>query len=91
MMSDWMNGRIKSPPSADSVIKLADKFGYEVFDVLGISRPDLSPANSRALLDAASDLSRAIKESGIEYNTEAFEKLAIEIYSRHGIKVERID
>lgn len=91
VMSDWLNGITKKPKSVENVIRLADKLGYEVFEILGIPRPELSLSNSRALLDAASDLSRTIKESGTEYSTEALEKLAIEIYSRHGIKVERID
>ncbi len=88
VMNGWLN--YGSIPSNKNLFTLADKFP-EVYDVLGLPRPDLSPVNSRLLLEASRDLSLSIKEAGIDINSAAFEKLAIEIFSRHGIKLERTD
>jgi len=38
VLNQWMNGRRK--PSGQSVELLAEKLGDEVYDVLGIARPD---------------------------------------------------
>lgn len=62
-VSGWINGTRK--PVGDSVRLLADKFGLEVYDVLGLERPnadmfylesiwdDLSPEDRREIMDKA--------------------------------------
>lgn len=37
-LSGWMNTNI--PPKGDNLIKLSNKLGYEIYDILGIIRPD---------------------------------------------------
>lgn len=36
-LSSWLNDDI--PPTGDNLLKLADRLGYEVFDVLGVEPP----------------------------------------------------
>jgi transcriptional regulator with XRE-family HTH domain len=40
-LSAWVNG--KSPPTGDNLLKLADKLGYEVYDILGVELPVSDP------------------------------------------------
>lgn len=62
-LSNWLNETRK--PQGDNVRKLADKFGLEVYDVLGLERPnadmfylqsiwdELSPEDRREIMDKA--------------------------------------
>lgn len=37
-LSNWLNSSI--PPSKDNVDKIAEKLGPEIYDILGLARPD---------------------------------------------------
>ena len=91
LVSEWMKKSGKVPTSVKYITALVNVYGEEVYGVLGLPRPDLSPVNARLLLEASRDLSRSVKDTGIDINSAAFEKLAMEIFSRHGIKLERTD
>ncbi len=61
--SGWVNSKI--PPSKENVEKLAAKLGPEIYDILGMLRPDpdeekwlsvfraVPPGNKKALMDLA--------------------------------------
>jgi hypothetical protein len=88
VMNGWLN--YGSIPSSKNLFAIAEKFP-EIYDVLDLPRPELSPVNARLLLEASKDLSRSAKDAGIDINDPAFEKLFIEIFSKHGINVVIMD
>lgn len=88
VMNGWLN--YGSIPSNKNLIALAERFP-EVYDVLGLPRPVLSSENTRLLFSAAKELSRSVKALGIDINSPEYESLFIEVFSRFGIKVEKMD
>lgn len=52
-LSQWMNGGY--PPGLENVTKIADKLGPEVYDVLGLVRPDDDLVIVRAVFSQADD------------------------------------
>ena len=45
-VNDWLNGK-KRPEAADSINKLVDKFGGEVYDMLNIAPPAFEPTDEQ--------------------------------------------
>lgn len=62
LISRYMSGQIL--PSAESVQKLADKLGPEVYGLLGLARPD---PIEHELLDAFRQLDETQKQSVLAY------------------------
>lgn len=91
LVSEWMKEDGKVPNSPKYINALVYAYGYEVYDVLGLPRPSLSPENAKLLFEAAKDLSRSVKELGIDIDDPAYESLFIAVFSKHGIKVDKID
>ena len=90
LVAEWMKPNGKIPNSPKYINALVYEYGYEVYDVLGLPRPSLSPENARLLLEASKDLIRSTKELGIDIDDPTYENLFIEVYSKHGIKVDKI-
>jgi len=72
-LSRYFNG-IRRNPDPDTVIKFADKLGPEIYDILGLARPDpqLKELTSvwHKLDPAIKDKILRIAEDGEEYKTE---------------------
>ena len=78
-LSNWWNGERK--PQGDYVDKLAMKLGLEVYDVLGLDRPDPDLHYLQQVWDELSDRERrAIREQVEQYakhNTETNHSQAV--------------
>lgn len=57
--SNWYNGKLKRPPDVVTYNLLIEKYGDEVYDVLGIVRPEKSTFDS--IVSDLQELSAAIK------------------------------
>lgn len=64
-MSVWINGKQK--PDGDNVLKLAEKLGFEVYEILGVD-PPVSDARLWALMKNWEKLTEAVKD---EFNRMA--------------------
>lgn len=62
LMTRYMNGQMR--PTGEKVDKIAAKLGPEIYDVLGLARPD--PREAR-LLDLFRGLDEAQKETALTY------------------------
>ena len=91
VISNWYNGKLKQPPAIDQCNLLIDIYGYEAYEVLGLSVPGLSPENSSLLLEASRELNRSAKDLGIDIDDPEFAKVFAEVFARYGIKVEIMD
>ena len=49
-LSGWINADIL--PEGDNLIKLSNKFGYEIYDIMGLDRPDKRLRELQAEYDA---------------------------------------
>lgn len=97
MLNGWMNRG--SIPRADSIAKLAEYLGQDVYDVLGMVVPDDSMLSER-LLSAGLDLewvtafvtAKTAAESelaakGISANSPEGKSIAKKVFSEHGIDI----
>lgn len=91
----WKRKARGAPRSQALIKKLADKLGPEVYDVLGLVRPEASTAYEsfpadfrRRLADADRELLRRRAELGLT-NPDSPEVLAIamEVFEKYGFKV----
>lgn len=101
VMSNWLNGKSKKPPSPENIGKLADKYP-DVYDVLGLPRPQaaidvhsiaavlskLPPGEAERFVAAYLDFSAACKAAGIEKTDPASKPLFEAAFKNHGLKVE---
>ena len=91
LMTEWLRVGGKVPTSPKFINALVAQYGYEVYDVLGLSRPSISSENASLLLKASRELSRSMKDRGIAIDDPKYESLFKEVFSKFGIHVERID
>lgn len=95
LLNDWMNqGRI---PQGENINLLVDYFGYEIYDVLGLRRPEPDDPRTAllaagfevdfvdALLAAQSEVTRELANRGIENDSPEAREIIRSIFRRHGI------
>ena len=92
VMSSWMQRGGRVPRYNESIGKLVKIFGFEVYDALGMPRPvemtlDHLPEEFRKRLNKAIDeTNAALRRVNLDVDSPEFEKIAIEIFERHGFK-----
>lgn len=90
VMSDWLNGKIKSPPSSESISKIADKFP-EVYQILGMSIPQQSidldnlPPKYQYIRTAINEASRQIRARNIPNDSDEAEEIVKEVFAQYGM------
>ena len=91
LMSGWMKRGGRVPRHQQTISKLAGRFGEEVYDVLGLERPDVPipldqlPASVRERLEAAiREINAVFVERDIEADSPEAIRVTIEIMDRYG-------
>lgn len=91
LFSEWMNRGKK--PDRKNILKLAEKLGPRVYDVLGLPRPPvdislnaLPPAMREALLAATAELAEIFTSNKIDPASLEGEALTISVMEKHGFK-----
>ncbi|OGC95326.1 MAG: hypothetical protein A2W25_05260 [candidate division Zixibacteria bacterium RBG_16_53_22] len=94
-LDEYLNKNGQIPKHKKTIDKLVNRFGPEVYQVLGIEPPDILsfshlPPEMRARLEAAlSETKSELSLHGIsEFDPEA-EDVVIRIFSKHGFKYTR--
>ena len=93
VMSNWWNGTLKERPNPKLYGLLIQKYGHEVYEVLGLQVPTEEDVLSELPPELAEPLKAALEEiraSGLNKgkvtaSPEDFEKIK-EILSKHGVK-----
>jgi|SRR3972149_3587728 len=90
-LSSWMQKGGPIPTDDKSIRKLADYFGPEIFNILGVPSGSWGaaylPANLRRRLErAVRETSQALVDRNLSGDDPAAEQLAITIFERHGFK-----
>lgn len=89
-LSSWMKQGGKVPRAQTSIQKLANIFGNEAYDALGLPRPeasfgDLPPEMGASLAAASTEILSVMEERAIyDANSPEAENIAIEIMAKHG-------
>lgn len=92
-MSRWMKKGGQKPRDQQSIVKLVEAFGPEVYEVLGLPRTgeeiDLAnlPADFRRRLRAATrEVNRVLEQRGLTGSDPEAEQVTIAIFERYGLK-----
>ena len=90
-LTRWMQKGGPIPTDDKSIRKLANYFGPEIFNILGVSSGSWGaaylPANLRRRLErAVRETSQALVDRNLSGDDPAAEQLAITIFERHGFK-----
>lgn len=91
LLSKWMASDGSVPTSPKAINRLVDFFGDEVYEVLGLPVPGLSPKNSIVYVQASRELMREVRERDLDPEDPAFASLVSEVFERYGVKVQRTD
>lgn len=59
-LSSWMSSAY--PPSGENVQKIAERLGYEIYDILGIDRPPLADSRLAYLASVWNNLDEEYRE-----------------------------
>jgi transcriptional regulator with XRE-family HTH domain len=98
-MSYWMKKGGKIPRAKSSIQKLVDTFGYEVYDILGLPKPEAEkipwdhlPESFRSRLEAATaEVNERFQEEGITPDSdpdgEAALRITTEVFDKYGIDI----
>lgn len=101
LMSQWMtkNGS-KTPRNQETITRLVNFFGLEVYDVLGLPIPgistggipfsDLPPELQSRLSAAMNEINVLLKEKNISSEEEAF-KIASEVFASHSLRAAKVE
>jgi len=98
LLSDWMNkGQIVS--DQENINKLVEFLGYEVYDVLGLRRPDAGDPRStllsvgfpsefvEAVLAARAEFSAELFKRGITQDSPEAREIIKQAFARHGVQL----
>lgn len=80
-LTRWLAG--DNPPDGDNLRIVAEKLGYEIYDILGIERPLSVPASMRPILQ---EIALELVGRGVPSGSPDEDKVVIEIMSKHGFK-----
>lgn len=88
LMSNWYNGKFKRPPETESVRLLVEKYGGEVYEVLGLPTPD-DPIDSlpEPLRSIASEFKGTLEEKNLTADSPEAKSLLDEIMKKHGYRL----
>lgn len=97
-LSNWMNGKYK-PKGAKNVRSLAGKLGLEVYDVLGMDRPEeldqpwnqLPPELRRRLRTALREINATYRAREISPDEDEALSIAEEVLSKYGFTVSETE
>lgn len=93
VMANWYNGKLKKRPSPEMYSRLIEKYGNDVYDVLGLPRPQSDedllaefPAEWRErFLRARREYTAELAKQGITTDTPEAEQIITDALTRHGI------
>ena len=95
LMSEWMKQSGKVPKHKKTIDRLVNRFGIEVYDVLGIPDKDRRfilldqlPSSLRSRIEAAmNEINTRFEEEEVDdpESTEA-ERIAVEVMAKYGLK-----
>lgn len=95
VMSNWWNGTLKERPNPRSYNILIEKYGFEVYDALGLERPSDSQFFEGLPSEIAGPLKAAIEEiraTGMNKETDVATPEDIElikaIFEKHGVDIK---
>ncbi len=86
----WMNG--DNPPSLKYIQILGSKLGHEIYDILGLPRPNTIPLDQLPkqvrdrLTTAIYEVNSELDSRGISVDSSEAENIAIETLEKHGFK-----
>jgi transcriptional regulator with XRE-family HTH domain len=95
-LAQWMTGG--SAPSGEDLISLADKLGPEVYDVLGLPRPNtevqrvtvsfasLPPDIRERLTNAISEADQTLRQGRLRPDTAEARQVVVEILAKWGFR-----
>lgn len=87
----WLKDKNPSRPDYKNAIKLAAKLGPEVYEVLGMIRPEdddhWSPESLRLLRKAGREIEATLRERNLTGEMPEAEVVAIKIMARYGLKL----
>jgi hypothetical protein len=95
-LGQWMNGA--GTPGGDDLLNLANKLGPEVYDVLGLPRPNaevqrltvsfasLPPDIRQRLIRAIAEADQTLRAERLRPDSAEARKVAIEILAKWGFK-----
>ena len=95
VMSTWMKKGGKVPRSQKSITALVKRFGSEVYDVLGLPRPEASFSIDSLPVSLQTDLRLAMAEiekklGSMDPDSPEGDSLVRSILKKHGFIVEKI-
>jgi acyl carrier protein len=98
VMSSWMKRGGRVPRHQQTISKLAARFGDEVYDVLGLERPEVSipldqlPASVRERLEAAiKEINAIFEERGVEADSPEAVRITVEVMDRFGFTLRETE
>lgn len=91
--SMWITG--KQDPDPYNADKIAAKLGPEIYDLLGLARPDNIPLDQLPhavrdrLTDAVYEVNSELSSRGLSGDSPEAEDIVIRIFEKHGFKYTR--
>jgi len=95
LLTYWMRLNGKIPKYKKNIDKLVTKFGPEIYDLLGLARPDTIPLDQlpRAVRDrlttAVYEVNSELGTRGLSGDSPESEDIVNEIFEKHGFKYKR--
>ena len=95
LMTDWLKRDGKIPKHQKTITKLVDKYGPKVYDVLGLTQPDIIPfdqlpfAVRDRLTTAVYEVNSELESRGLSNASPEAEDITIKIFEKHGFKYTR--
>jgi len=95
LLTFWLKPNGKIPKHKATIDKLVTKFGPEVYDWLGLARPDTIPLDQlpRTVRDrlttAVYEVNSELGSRGLSGDSPESEDIVIEIFEKHGFKYTR--
>lgn len=89
-VSIWLNRNIKTLPTAEHIAHLA-RFYPEVYEVIGLHSLDYLPGSIRdSWSEAVAEIRNTFREKGIVDGSPEADKIALEIFFKHGFNLTSI-
>ncbi len=95
LMTQWMKKGGKKPRNQETITKLLNVFGNEVYEVLGFPKPDYEEVNISSLPEelqnrfktAMSEIDEALKERELSSESEEGMSVIRETFGKYGFAV----
>ena len=92
LLTYWMRPNGKIPKHKKTIDKLVIKFGPEIYDMLGLTRPDTIPLDQLPkqvhdrLTAAVYEVNSELESRGLSGASPEAEDIVIKIFEKHGFK-----